>query len=266
MGVRAARRELARTVECEAERVERWRAVVWNWWTQREAEKEKAASASMPESSEHEQKMDVEPTVEVPAVPSQPEQETSTASEPAPMEVEPVAPASSTEPSHPSSPPHEPTSIPSSEPPAPVAVEAAESPALEVDIPDAADAPESDLVPPVIVVEPPSRAEPAVVAEDVQDGEDVVVEDLELTSPADRPPTPALSHEETEMEVETELEPEEVRTPPQGEHAPLVAVDAPLSVPAGQEAAMENVRREGEAQEKRSASAGEADLQDFVKV
>ena len=33
-GVRAARGELARVVEKEAEKVERWRGVVWKWWTE----------------------------------------------------------------------------------------------------------------------------------------------------------------------------------------------------------------------------------------
>lgn len=77
-GVRAARRELARMVEWEAERVERWRGAVWEWWSGREKAQEpvgetevpSAPAASVevtqPESTEEEPAMQVEPPEPVP--------------------------------------------------------------------------------------------------------------------------------------------------------------------------------------------------------
>ncbi|KAI0759027.1 hypothetical protein C8Q74DRAFT_1221616 [Fomes fomentarius] len=277
-GVRAARRELARAVEREAERVERWRAVVWNWWTQREASSSQPAqleptlfpitsvptntsTAPVPGASEEacpapvvdcaataSEEMEVE-RPEQPAgaaLNSQsaqvPAPESSTTEEPAPMEVEqgpqPAPPSPvSTSTSILLQPPVAPRPEPAASLPTfvPEPVLAAESPAPEVEIADA-DVGDSfelvDVPPVVIVVEPPSRAEPAAqdvpvedsvgAAPEVQDV--VVVETVEEAEPDVRPATPALSHH-SEAETEMEVEPEEARTPPQGEHAPLVAVE-----------------------------------------
>lgn len=273
-GVRAARRELARAVEREAERVERWRAVVWHWWTQREASSSQPAqleptlspitpvptitsTAPVPVATEEaccpvpvvegtasaSEEMEVEPP-EQPAcvvLNSQPAPESSTTEEPTPMEVEqgpqpaPPSPVSSS-----TSMPQPPVA-PRPEPAASLAVlvsepvTAAESPAPEVEIADAdvGDSFELVDVPPVVVVEAPSRGELATEDVPVEDSVNtapaevqdvVVVETVEEAEPDVRPATPALSHY-SEAETEMEVEPEEARTPPQGEHAPLVAVD-----------------------------------------
>ncbi|RPD77172.1 hypothetical protein L226DRAFT_361066 [Lentinus tigrinus ALCF2SS1-7] len=241
LGVRGARRELARAVEREADRVERWRAVVWKWWTQREAEKEKAAAPAQPEAQPvvepAEVKMDVEPpeqpVQQTAATVREPTPTTTTTTDAAPMEVEPTSTESTST-----------TQAPVSEP-SPV-VQAAESPAPEVDIPDAdAAAVESQLAPPQIVVQPPSREEPqsesdpeppvpetqpqqssapttAAPAPDVANPapESPVQPQPEAT---ERPATPALSHE---GEGDMEVEPEEAMTPPPGTPTPFVAVDS----------------------------------------
>ncbi|KAI0632965.1 hypothetical protein C8Q77DRAFT_1120700 [Trametes polyzona] len=282
-GVRAARRELARMVEREAERVERWRGVVWNWWTDREkAQKaqpagvesdvppvsldqpepeaqQPAESESMPveqaegTTQEQEQAMQVEPVDAANVAESAPAEEATPKA--APMEVEPTSESNVAAESAPVD-----TPVPEAQQPS---VEPEQAPTPEIDIPDAdVDEP----APPVeIEVEPPSRAEPAALDdEDVPDvpmnpsepvsqapsGAPIVEEEpaqlpsestptsfsVTISSPepaADRAPTPPLSHdgssessrgsdagEETEMEVE----PQEVHTPPPGEHAPLVVV------------------------------------------
>ncbi|KAI0742852.1 hypothetical protein C8Q80DRAFT_1191073 [Daedaleopsis nitida] len=241
LGVRMVRRELARTVESEAERVERWRAVVWNRWTQQQAEQEKASQSVQVDHSSspaplstftvdaepvvetvesEEQAMEIEhpeQTVEAP-VANEPVSESSTTQD-VPMPVEqdpqPASLESSSQTSQLSAPTNSSEGLsPNPTPVAPPVLEEAASPAPEVEITDAED------LAPAIVVDPPSRAEPVDASSTVARVPDAALQE----APTARPPTPALSHEPSEVEME--VEPDEVRTPPQLEHVPLVALDA----------------------------------------
>ncbi|KAJ8481996.1 hypothetical protein ONZ51_g5628 [Trametes cubensis] len=213
-GVRAARRELARMVEREAERVERWRGVVWNWWTGRSQEQPQPqaeqSAATEPASAEkpEEQEMQVEESLSLEAPVEQP------------METEPVV-----EESTPKAAPMEvePQPEPEAQVEAAVSAEPEQAPTPEVDIPDA-DEPSAPTVD--IEVEPPSRAEPADV--DVPIVEATEEEPpLSAVSEPERASTPALSHDQSEVDAEMEVEPEEVHTPPPGDHTPLVVVSPP---------------------------------------
>ncbi|KAI0369259.1 hypothetical protein BV20DRAFT_968119, partial [Pilatotrama ljubarskyi] len=272
-GVRAARRELARMVEREAERVERWRGVVWNWWTGRQAQSlqeqpqqeqsepeqpsvptsEPEAPVDQADTAPKEQEMQVEPPEQPLEQPSQQPMDTEPVTEEsipkvAPMEVERESGPADTEVEDPSKPSvSEPTSIPvdgptsEQRPPAPTDSSAPEQqpPTPEIDIPDAD---VEEPAPPVdIEIEPPSHADPATVEDgDVDCGEpatseaapevpvvEVTEEPSSAVSEPGRPSTPPLSQDHGETDAEMEVEPQEVHTPPPGEHAPLVAGSPP---------------------------------------
>ncbi|KAI0651189.1 hypothetical protein C8Q79DRAFT_932044 [Trametes meyenii] len=253
-GVRAARRELVRLVEREAERVERWRGVVWCWWTGRVVEKEESAQAEesglpgvVPEvsvESAEEQPMEVEPVVGEPTTP-----------EHAPTELQPEPDPESTPADVPTLPTRSvaPISTPADAlAPTPLAPVSEESPVTpEIDIPDAEV--DTSALPVEIEVEPPSRAEPALPDDDLEIEpvierkplplvsavlSDPVTGEEQLPTPTvsepSRPPTPPLSHDHAESEVGTEVEMEveleEVHTPPPVDHAPLVPVLDPSTL------------------------------------
>ncbi|KAI0354306.1 hypothetical protein OH77DRAFT_1426391 [Trametes cingulata] len=269
-GVRAARRELARMVEREAERVERWRGVVWNWWTGRQAQL--AQNQPQPEqSSAKESEAVAESSVDgAPAqrdepisvdqaapAPKEPEMQVEPSEEPSeqametevteestpkaiPMEVEREAEPADIEVEDASSPSAvAPVDGPTSEKAAATvgsAVPAEQPHTPEIDIPDAdVDA----SAPPVnIEVEPPSRAEPAAVqdvgSEAPTTGEIApelpaieVTEPSSVVSEPERASTPPLSLDHGETDAEMDVEPQEVHTPPPGDHAPLVAGSPP---------------------------------------
>ncbi|KAI0670248.1 hypothetical protein C8Q78DRAFT_1079227 [Trametes maxima] len=244
-GVRAARRELARLVEREAERVERWRGVVWCWWTGRAAAQEESAQAGepglpnatpnvqeVPSEPGDKQSMEVEPVVGEPTTPE--DVPTEVQPDPSPADI-PLAPSDA------------PIPTPVDAPIPALSAPATEEPLVtpEIDIPDV----EVDTcAPPVeIEVEPPSRAEPvlpddleidSIVEREPLSPSPVVVFPDSVTeaeqpptptvSEPSCPPTPPLSHDHAESEVDTEVEMEveleEVRTPPPADHAPLVPV------------------------------------------
>ncbi|KAL7278690.1 hypothetical protein ACG7TL_007692 [Trametes sanguinea] len=245
-GVRAARRELARMVEREAERVERWRGVVWNWWTGHGKERpreEKAQEEQQPAVAPLEATQSTEgapSTEELQPIPvDRPESAPAEQSEPAPiveqqMQVEPPTEQSPEQPME-----TEPVVEESTPKVAPMEVERASEaptetqspPTPEIDIPDA-DASES--APVEIEIEPASRAEPADIDVEPPSSEQLEtvaaapeVPIIEVTEDADRPSTPPLSHEPSETDAEMEVEPQEVHTPPPGEHTPLVVESPP---------------------------------------
>ncbi|CDO68784.1 hypothetical protein BN946_scf184989.g50 [Trametes cinnabarina] len=255
-GVRAARRELARMVEREAERVDRWRGVVWNWWTnhrkeqaQEMAQEEQPPTLMLdddaaPSTGEAQPApVDQPEPVSIPAEPvavdelkpasveqpeSQPVAEQEMQVEPSseqpseqPMETEPVAEVST------------PTVAPMEVERAPeVPAEEQSPPTPEVDIPDAET---SEPAPVDIEIEPASRAEPADV--DIPPASDSnltaaapEVPIVEVSEEPDRPSTPTLTYEHSETDAEMEVEPQEVHTPPPSEHTPLVVVNPGLDL------------------------------------
>ncbi|TBU55127.1 hypothetical protein BD310DRAFT_884826 [Dichomitus squalens] len=235
-GVRAARRELARAVEREAERVERWRGVVWRWWTE-DQPKEAAAPAES-------QQMEVEPVESVQTsaeVAQVPQGETSeSAATETPMEVEPT-----TEPPQPVSDSSAATAVPPSpsngtnstsfsvpiSSPTPQAVEPVESaPTPEIEITDAndAEAPSQPEAEPADIDVPVAEAASSPESAPSQHAQsDNTASESAATEERARSLTPELSHEHSEAE-EMEVEPQEVHTPPPAEHTPLVSVDASL--------------------------------------
>ncbi|KAM5537424.1 hypothetical protein V8D89_008943 [Ganoderma adspersum] len=224
MGVRSARRELARTVEREAEKVERWRGVVWRWWV----ESQKAASALTPAPA--------------PAPVSAPEPEV------ARTPVEPltsvVSPLETGEASSLAEAPQETT---------PMEVDATSAsdsspvpaPASGMNFDDTVTITVVNPTPPepVAVVAPEPTPEAQFSTNTTHDSDaspqpDAPSVDISLSSwststpdaasdEAARPATPALSQGPSEPE-EMDIEPLEVHTPPLAAHTPIVAVDAEL--------------------------------------
>ncbi|KAI1789719.1 hypothetical protein LXA43DRAFT_1183090 [Ganoderma leucocontextum] len=215
LGVRAARRELARAVEREAEKVERWRGVVWRWWV----ENQKAASATAPEATETPVAAPTSETEDAPVVsPSEAGETCMRADIPqegtmrieASMEVEP-APASdssalSTDSDDATEPP---VAIAIASPTPPESIEVVDpTPAAQVSTESPHDS-DASLQPEAPSVDRVSSGSTPDVASDE----------------SARPATPALSEGPSEPE-EMEVESREVHTPPRGSHAPVVAVDA----------------------------------------
>lgn len=207
-GVRAARRELARAVEREAERVERWRAIVWTWY---KTEQEKAKASAAPVVLAETKDMEVEPlaqssesmTTDVQPTPMEVDPLSASAESPQPVDAHGLAsfadtPGSEVRPVEeaPSTPE---VDIPDAEESAQEVVPATEGPSvLEIDITDA----EEPARPLEIIVEPLSRAEPPSEL----DSPSAVESESEIV----RSPTPPLSHEHGD---EMEVEPQEVHTP-----------------------------------------------------
>ena len=220
MGVRSARRELARAVEREAEKVERWRGVVWRWWV----ESQKAASAVSPAPIPA-LEPEVAPTSVEPFVVPHPEAGEASFLAEAPQEATSMdvdaVPASDSS----SAPPQASTSDTTSDdavtitvvnptPPEPIAVvESTPEVQLGTDTAHSLDA-------------SPQPDTPSV--DTAHFSGSTSTPDVGLDEPA-RPVTPALSQGPSEPE-EMELEPLEVHTPPPTAHTPIVTVDAePLS-------------------------------------
>ena len=213
MGVRSARRELARAVEREAEKVERWRGVVWRWWVESQKVASAPAPAPAPAPEPEVAPAPVEPLASVVSPPETsqaevPEEATS-------MEVD-AAPASD------SSSAPAPTSSTNSDdaiaitvvtptPPEPVAVvESIPEAQVRTDTRDSKASSQPDALFVDIPLSSGSTSTPDVVLDE-----------------AVRPATPALSQGPSEPE-EMEVEPLEVHTPPPAMHTPIVAVDAEL--------------------------------------
>ncbi|KAH9920870.1 uncharacterized protein BXZ73DRAFT_80064 [Epithele typhae] len=218
-GVRAARRELARAVEQEAERVERWRGIVWKWWTESQKEDEKedvpAVEVSSSSSPAYTHTVEVEPAET--AVADAAVQPAEAAVVELPVEVIPASLAA------------DPT----------ILVESPATPKVDIPfIPSETDPSEPTPFEPQVVEPPepqvvePQVDEPVPVPEPV---EDAVIEDatpastnaVELqTEPeqSSRPATPALTRESQTEPDTTDVEPEEALTPVLSEH-PLAPVE-----------------------------------------
>ena len=236
MGVRAARRELARAVEREAEKVERWRGVVWRWWI----ESEKAASAPACAPSPSPVVAPVVMETETPAVaPTSEGEGESIATELLPSAAAPgvtdktCPPVDAPQGAIPVEAPMEidiEAMLASDSPPTPVPVS---STSPDDPIAPSATIPITSLtlLKPVEIVETPPVAE--VGTETVYTSDSSLESEapaVDIISPKstsdDRPATPALSQGPSEPE-EMEVESLEVHTPPPNAHVPLIEEPLP---------------------------------------